>query len=119
MMLLKSQNLQQWMDSTGKNQQWLAGQLGIGKSYMSMLMHNKCLIYRGICDKLLNITHANFDAFFLVLPDTEDREFYGKEIWFQGKMVSSQEYVKQVKEMITTTKDRHLEPIFPATNKKW
>jgi hypothetical protein len=119
MILLKSKNLQGWLDATGKNQQWLSTHLGIGKAYMSMIMHNKCRIYSGLADRLINLTHASFDSFFLVLPQVDDREFYGKDIWILGKMTTSKEYPKQIEELLNE-EDRHLQPVFPPVgNKKW
>ena len=92
MILLRRDKVCAWIDSIEKDQNWLATEMGLKKSYLSLVMHNRTKISRRVMDHLTTLSHISFESLFLVTDVVDDREFYGKDIFFQNKMMRSPEY---------------------------
>lgn len=91
MILIRPSKIHEWLASIEKNQDWLAHELGIGKAYLSQVLHNRCKMSRPMIEKLINVSHIPFESVFFMDDTPDTREFYGQDIYF-GKMIKSGEY---------------------------
>ena len=92
MILIRPQKVRDWLASVEKDQNWLAGEIGIKKSYLSLVLHNRTKISRNVTDKLLTLSRIPYESLFHVSNETDDRQFYGKDIWFRQKLINSFQY---------------------------
>jgi len=91
MILIRASIIKQWLKIIGRNQSWLARHLGVSDSFVSQVLSNKCKIPPLIIEKFL-ILGFKFEEIFTYDGNIDDREFYGKEIWFNEKLFNSEEY---------------------------
>ena len=100
MILLRRDKVKAWLDSIEKDQNWLAAEMGLKKSYLSLCMHNRTKISRRVMDHLITLSHIPYESLFLVTDTKDDREFYGKEIYFQEKLMKSQDYNSAIDKLL-------------------
>lgn len=104
MILLRRSKLEAWLSSIEKDHNWLAGELHIGKSYVSQIIHNRCKMSRPTIEKLMALTHMDFGTLFYTDSEIDDREFFGKEIGWHRKLLTSDEYNARIDEILDKAK---------------
>lgn len=92
MILIRPQKVKEWLRSIEKDQNWLAAEIGIKKSYLSLTLHNRTKISRNVMDKILTLSRIPYESLFYVSNEVDSRQFYGKDIWFRNKLISSFQY---------------------------
>lgn len=100
MILIRSMKVKLWLDSVEKDQNWLAGELKIGKAYLSQILHNRVKISRRVMDNMLVLSRIPYESLFYIDNSADTREFYGKRIWFQGVMMDSTDYNHAIHKII-------------------
>ena len=100
MILIKPTKIREWLKSIEKNQQWLAGELHVGKSYLSQILHNRCKISRAIIEGIMNLSHIAYDALFYMDKEIDNREFYGATMTLRGKYMKTAEYNKEIQHIL-------------------
>lgn len=100
MILIKTQRIKDWLVNIGKNQSWLANELGVGKAYVSQILANRCKISRPIINKLLVLSHIDFEGLFFHNDEEDKREFFGIDIYFRGKMIKYKQYSEEITEIL-------------------
>ena len=113
---IKKDRLLEWMRLTRKNFLWLAREYGnVSPSYISQIINNSTNISGNFVGFILHETKFSFDDLFFYDETVSSRNFYGKEVYFNGSMLKSDEYRKVVdktisKELITISLDIHNKP---------
>lgn len=92
MILIRPQKVREWLSSVEKDQNWLAREIGIKKSYLSLVLHNRTKISRNVTDKILTLSRIPYESLFYVSNELDDRQFYGRDIYFRKKLISSFQY---------------------------
>lgn len=103
MIILLKKNLDEWKEDVGRDYIWMASMLhtkecpgGIGKSYLSQVVNNKCKISSDMIDQLLNLTHMKFEKLFFANGEIDTREFYGREVYLDGEFKENAQYKKEI-----------------------
>jgi len=102
MILIRSSKVRDWLASIEKNQDWLAGELRIGKAYLSQILHNRCKISRNVMEHIVTLSHIPFESLFFMDNQDDMREFYGADIFFQGDMMRSEKYNHLIDEILSS-----------------
>jgi len=100
MILIRRLKVLSWLDQIEKDQNWLAGELKVGKSYLSQALHNKVKISRRVTDQLLVLSRIPYESLFYVDSSIDQREFYGAKIYFNGQMISSKQYEHEIHQIL-------------------
>lgn len=94
MILIKRERLKEWLESIGRNQEWLAQKFNVTPGYISLITNNKCKISRQMLEGLLILSGMRFEDLFSYDGRPDDREFYGASIKYNGNLLSNQNYKK-------------------------
>lgn len=116
MILLKTRRVKDWLKNIQKNQRWLADKLGVGKAYVNQVLTNRCKISRPVMNKLLELTHIDFEGLFYYDDEEDTRKFYGKYIWFRGEMMLKKKYFRLINEKLGENGD--VKKVLDNTSKK-
>jgi len=100
MILVRPDKIKAWLSSIGKNQQWLCREMNIGKSYLSIILHNRTKMSRPVIEKLLHISNMNFETLFFMDNVADTREFFGSQIYFQDTMMPSTQYRLEIEHVL-------------------
>ena len=100
MILIRRLKVLAWLDQIEKDQNWLAGELKVGKSYLSQTLHNKVKISRRVMDQLLVLSRIPYESLFFVNNVEDGREFYGAQIYFRGVMMNSKQYEHEIHQLL-------------------
>jgi len=100
MILVRTNKVGEWLKAIDKKQTWLAISLRpenpYSRAYISQVLNNRCQISNPMIDKLLSLSHLEFDKLFYRDGEDDSRRFYGVDIWWRGKMWTSKEYSKEI-----------------------
>lgn len=93
-LLIQKDVIDEWLKITRKNQLYLAQRYngGVGPSYMSRVLNNGAKYSADFVGWILDETKINYYDLFQYNPYITKREFYGSEINFNDKLISSSEY---------------------------
>lgn len=100
-LLIKKDVIENWMRVTRKNYLWIAREYGnVSPSYISQLINNRTNIAGNFVGFILDKTQLRFEDLFYYARGISSRDFFGKEIYFDGQFVRSAEYGEKVKGLL-------------------
>lgn len=108
MIILKEEVLENYLKTIKRNRSWLALRLGYHRSYISLVMNNRCKISRQFIGSILRLTNFKFEDLFEIHNQEDDREFYGEDIYFGGRIENGKTYY----EMLDRIRQKHAETNF-------
>lgn len=102
MVIVRSDLLRKWLETTGRNQSWLAHQLGVTRGYVSQIINADTKCSMAFVERILLITHMQFERLFYFDGQPDGRAFYGKQLWFKEKIWERSEYHEEIKRKLAS-----------------
>lgn len=105
MILVRTDKVLEWLKAIDKKQVWLAIYLRpekpYSRAYISQVMNNRCQISNPMMDRLLSLSHLDFNSLFYQDGGEDTRRFYGSQIWWKDKMWESKDYNKEINKILS------------------
>lgn len=88
-----------WLRATGRNQSYLAQQMGYTKGYISHELGNLTKISFPFYERILKVTHIRPDLLFHMdgAPDTRQR--FGEVYVFNGETLNHHRYLQKLRSL--------------------
>lgn len=96
MIILNTEKIDGYLKSLGRNKKWLSDTLGISQSFLTQVLRNRCKIPLTVMEKFL-LLGFKFEEIFIIVPGTDDREFYGKNIHINNELLDDPKYQQKIK----------------------